>query len=60
MEYYQTVSSGYSVGLRNLNLPIGSGDFNLDAGTTLTVRLYYRSVEDGTYGNIKAPSTGIR
>ena len=43
----------YVPGFRNLNLPIGSGDFSLDAGITLTVRLYYRSVEDGTYGDIK-------
>lgn len=38
--------------IRNLNIPIGSGDFRLAAGTTLTVRLFYRSVEDGVYGPI--------
>ena len=43
----------YVPGLRTLNLPIGSGDFNLAAGTTLTVRLHYRSVEDGVYGDIE-------
>ena len=35
----------YMSGLRSLNVPLASGDFELPAGTTITMRLYYRSVD---------------
>ena len=34
----------YISGLRSLNVPLASGDFELSAGTTITMRMYYRSV----------------
>ena len=39
-------------GLRSLNVPLASGDFELPAGTTITMRLYYRSVQNDTFGDI--------
>ena len=42
----------YMSGLRSLNVPLASGDFELPAGTTITMRLYYRSVENDTFGDI--------
>ena len=39
-------------GLRTLSLPFGSGPFVLNAGSTITAKLYYRSVEDGTLGDV--------
>ena len=39
-------------GLRTVSLPISSGPVTLDAGAVVTARLYYRSVEDGTLGDI--------
>ena len=40
------------LGLRTVSLPISSGPVTLDAGAVVTARLYYRSVEDGTLGDI--------
>ena len=39
-------------GLRTVNLPISNGAFTLEAGAVVTARLYYRSVEGGTLGDI--------
>ena len=38
--------------LRPLNLPIASGQFTLGVGSTITAKLYHRSVEGGTLGDI--------
>jgi hypothetical protein len=38
--------------VRKLDVPLASGNFTLDAGSTITMRMFYRSVEDGTYGDI--------
>lgn len=39
--------------LRTVNLPIAStGDYTLEAGTTITARLFYRSVKNGSFGDI--------
>ena len=42
----------YVSGVRELNVPLASGNFTLGAGSTITVRMFYRSVEDGTYGDV--------
>ena len=42
----------YVSGVRELNVPLASGNFTLDAGSTITMRMFYRSVEDGTYGDV--------
>ena len=42
----------YVSGVRELNLPLASGNFTLDAGSTITMRMFYRSVEDGTYCDV--------
>ena len=42
----------YVSGVRELNVPLASGNFTLAAGSTITVRMFYRSVEDGTYGDV--------
>ena len=42
----------YVSGVRELNLPLASGNFTLDAGSTITMRMFYRSVEDGTHGDV--------
>ena len=33
-------------------MPLARGSFELAAGDTITMRMFYRSVEDGTYGDV--------
>jgi len=42
----------YVSGVRKLDVPLAKGDFELPAGSKITVRMFYRSVENGTYGDI--------
>ena len=42
----------YVSGVRELNVPLARGSFELAAGDTITMRMFYRSVEDGTYGDV--------
>eukprot|EP01050_Picozoa_sp_SAG11_P000626 SAG11_NODE_21_length_25065_cov_3.589081_27_plen_176_part_00 len=42
----------YMSGVRKLDVPLAKGDFELPAGSKITVRMFYRSVENGTYGDI--------
>ena len=45
--------TGYYVsGVRKLDVPLASGNFELPAGSKITMRMFYRSVENGTYGDI--------
>ena len=37
---------------RKLDVPLASGSFEVPAGSKITMRMSYRSVENGAYGDI--------